>query len=67
MIIKLLLFLFLYMSPVKESVYICSPSGAKKYHFLETCRGLSNCKQGVVKTTLNEAQLLGLTLCGWED
>lgn len=51
----------------KVDVYICGPSGAKKYHYSETCRGLGNCKHEVVKKTLPEAQSLGLTLCGWED
>ena len=49
------------------TVYICGPTGAKKYHYSETCRGLSNCKHEVVKKTLKEAQSLGLTICGWED
>jgi hypothetical protein len=56
-----------YVYSRNESVYICGASGAKKYHYSETCRGLSNCKHEVVKKTLKEAQSLGLTICGWED
>ncbi|MCG2611808.1 hypothetical protein LZZ90_09860 [Flavobacterium sp. SM15] len=50
-----------------SDVYICGPTGAKKYHYKENCRGLSSCNHGVKKVTLKEAQGYGLTLCGWED
>ncbi|MHC0447517.1 hypothetical protein ACWA1F_19060 [Flavobacterium sp. 3-218] len=64
----LLLFLILSsFSPVETSVYICGPTGAKRYHYKETCRGLSSCSHEIVKTSLKQAQGLGLTLCGWED
>ncbi|MDP5199479.1 hypothetical protein [Flavobacterium sp. DG2-3] len=65
-----LLFLFLILSsfhPVETSVYICGPTGAKRYHYKETCRGLSSCSHEIVKTSLKQAQGLGLTICGWED
>lgn len=64
----LLLFIF-YTSfyPVEDNVFICGPTGAKKYHYNENCRGLSSCSHGTVKTTLKQAKGLGLTLCGWED
>jgi len=54
-------------SPPETSVYICGSTGAKKYHYKETCRGLSSCRHEVIKTTLKQAQGYGLTLCGWED
>ena len=64
----LLLFVFLTsFIPPEAAVYICGPTGAKKYHFNETCRGLSTCNHGTVKTSLKQAKGLGLTLCGWED
>lgn len=64
----LLLFLFLTsFKPPETSVYICGSIGAKKYHFKETCRGLSSCNHGTVKTSIKQAKGLGLTLCGWED
>ncbi|WP_286970016.1 hypothetical protein [Flavobacterium sp. UBA4854] len=64
----LLLFVFCTsFSPIETNVFICGSSGAKKYHYKENCRGLSSCSHGVVKTSLKQAQGLGLTLCGWED
>jgi hypothetical protein len=52
---------------VETNVYVCGASGAKKYHYKESCRGLSSCKQEVTKISLKQAQGYGLTLCGWED
>jgi hypothetical protein len=48
-------------------VYICGPTGAKKYHYNENCRGLTACRHVLTKVTLSQAQGYGLTLCGWED
>jgi hypothetical protein len=65
-----LLLLFIFFTsfrPPEAAVYICGPTGAKKYHYNQTCRGLSSCNYGTVKTSLNHAQGLGLTICGWED
>jgi len=68
---KILLLLSLYCFTsfyvVKQDVYICGASGAKKYHLKEDCRGLNACKHQVVKKTIKEAKDLGLELCGWED
>lgn len=64
----LVFFLLLWcLPPAQSTVFICGKNGAKKYHYSETCRGLSNCKHEVYKTTLKEAKGLGLDLCGWED
>ena len=49
------------------TVYVCKSAGAKKYHFDESCRGLSNCKHTIVKMSEKDAQEIGLGLCGWED
>ena len=49
------------------TVYICKSKGAKKYHYKEFCRGLSNCKHEVVKIEKKDAENRGLGLCGWED
>lgn len=66
--ILLLFFIFLTsFTPPETSVYICGSTGAKKYHFKETCRGLSSCSHETVKTSIKQAKGLGLTLCGWED
>jgi len=58
---------FFTTSTEDKDVYLCGPNGAKKYHFSETCRGLSNCKHEITKKKLSEAKNLGLTICGWED
>ncbi len=66
--ILLLIFVFsTSFSPIETNVFICGSTGAKKYHYKETCRGLSSCKHEIVKTSLKKAQGLGLSLCGWED
>lgn len=65
-----LLFFFMFFNsfePIETNVYICGSKGAKKYHLKENCRGLSACSHGVVKTSIKQAQNLGLTICGWED
>ncbi|MDA6072299.1 hypothetical protein NJT12_21970 [Flavobacterium sp. AC] len=68
---KSLLVLFLFFStsfhPSETAVYICGPKGAKKYHYTENCRGFAGCRHEIIKTSLKQAQSLGLTLCGWED
>lgn len=64
----LLFFVFLTsFRSVETSVYICGTAGAKKYHLKENCRGLSSCRSETIKTSLKQAQGLGLSLCGWED
>ncbi|UPT71033.1 MAG: hypothetical protein M0D53_01045 [Flavobacterium sp. JAD_PAG50586_2] len=65
-----LLFIFITLTSfvkIVDNVYICDSKGAKKYHLIETCRGLNACKHEVVKVTLKEAKAKGLDLCGWED
>lgn len=52
---------------VETNVYTCGASGAKKYHYKESCRSLSSCKQKITKLPLKQAQGYGLTLCGWEN
>ena len=52
---------------VASDVYICKGAYSKKYHYSKTCRGLSNCKATIEKTTISAAKNLGRTLCGWED
>ncbi|MFH7017602.1 hypothetical protein [Flavobacterium sp. FlaQc-47] len=66
-ILILLFIVFTSFDLPETSVYICGSTGAKKYHYKETCRGLSSCSHETVKTSLKQAQGLGLTLCGWED
>lgn len=68
---KLIIILCLYIlsvhSYIETKVYICGATGAKKYHFTESCRGLNACKHEIVKVTISQAKGYGLTLCGWED
>jgi hypothetical protein len=52
---------------VETKVYICGPTGAKKYHYKEHCRGLTACRHVLTLVPLSQAQGYGLTLCGWED
>jgi hypothetical protein len=66
--IILILFITLTSFNLAETnVYACGASGAKKYHYKESCRGLSSCKREITKLTLKQAQGYGLTLCGWEN
>ncbi|WP_456312544.1 hypothetical protein [Pseudomonas shirazensis] len=66
--ITILLFIFLTsFCPPETSVYICGPTGAKKYHYKEHCRGLTACRHVLTKVSVSQAQSYGLTLCGWED
>ncbi|HSD14096.1 MAG TPA: hypothetical protein VLB74_05575, partial [Flavobacterium sp.] len=50
-----------------QEVYICVSPSAKKYHYNENCRGLSNCKHEIKKVSKSSALDKGLELCGWED
>lgn len=65
--IVLILILSTAIKPYESNVYICGPAGAKKYHYSNSCRGLSNCKHQVYEVTKSKAVSLKLTLCGWED
>jgi len=47
-------------------VYICDSPNARRYHYKEDCRGLSNCNHRILKVTLEEAKEKNLTLCHWE-
>jgi hypothetical protein len=66
-IIILLFIVLSSFSLVETNVFICGPTGAKKYHYKEHCRGLTACRHTLTKVPLSQAQGYGLTLCGWED
>lgn len=55
---------------VYESVEVAgvwiAPQSGEKYHYDPNCRGLSNANS-IVEITLEQAQLQGYDLCGWED
>ncbi len=50
---------------VVQTVYIAPDSGTK-YHFDQSCRGLSQANS-ISSMSLSDAQALGYGLCGWED
>lgn len=65
-----LIFIFLLLcsfSGVESNVFICDSPNSIAYHYKRDCRGLNNCKHEVKKTTVAEAEKIGLKLCGWED
>ncbi|WP_300665152.1 hypothetical protein [Fluviicola sp.] len=65
-----LIFIFLLLcsfSGADGNVFICDSPNATAYHYKRDCRGLNNCKHEVKKTTVAEAEKIGLKLCGWED
>lgn len=66
---KKLLFTFLLftLTSADSFVYICKGKYAKKYHYNEYCRGLSNCSTKIYKVSLSEAKGMNRTLCGYED
>lgn len=51
----------------QQEVFICPSKNGKKYHFIKTCRGLSNCQSPIKKISLTDAKRIGKTICGWED
>ena len=53
--------------PEAEKVWLCKGPASKRYHFTKKCRGLANCSTPLEEVTLERAQELGRTLCGWED
>jgi hypothetical protein len=52
---------------LSTTVYVCQSKGAKKYHLLQTCRGLSRCKHQVVSIAKSDAQNRGFGLCRHEQ
>lgn len=54
-------------SPVKtlgkDDVFICNSTGAKKYHSIKDCKGLTNCTHGVIEVTKAKAIDMGRTPC----
>ena len=48
-------------------VYICNGAYSKKYHYEKDCEGLTNCSTAVEKVSLEKAEKLKRTLCGYES
>lgn len=68
-VILVILVLLSFIGPVENErgVYICKGKGSKKYHYIKSCRGLSNCSTKTYEVSISSARQLGRTLCGWED
>jgi hypothetical protein len=66
-IVLLIIVFALFSFDNEKNVYICNSKGAKKYHLIETCRGLNACKHEIKKVSLSSAKEVGFELCGWED
>ncbi len=63
-----LIILLIASSPATKysnTVYVCG-NKSLKYHLTLQCRGLSSCKQRIVKMTLESAKKSGRTICNWE-
>ena len=43
-------------SQTANEVYICAGRYAKKYHRHQNCRGLNNCRSGIIKIELEKAR-----------
>ncbi len=52
--------------PTGKTVWICQSAAAKRYHYNASCRGLKRCTHTVLKTTVERAKAVGLTMCGFE-
>lgn len=48
-----------------DEVYVCGGRYAKRYHNDEYCKGLQSCKGGIEIMTIEEAEDLGKTPCGY--
>lgn len=48
-----------------NSVYICTGPKSKRYHKTEHCKGLDRCSKSIKKISIEEAQDMGRTPCGY--
>lgn len=49
----------------KDNVYICTGTQSKRYHKTEDCIGLSKCSRSIEEISIEEAEELGRTPCGY--
>ena len=55
-----------YIEPEKSGdVYVCTGRYAKRFHNDEECKGLQSCRSEIVTMSIEEAENLGLTPCGY--
>jgi len=55
----------LYSAKTTSKVYICTGPKSKRYHTNPDCRGLGSCSKAVRAVTIEKAQQMGRTLCGY--
>ena len=48
-----------------SDVYVCTGRYAKRFHNDEECKGLQSCRSEIVTMSIEEAENLGLTPCGY--
>lgn len=48
---------------MQDSVWICTSSGAKRFHASDTCGGIRSCGEDIRKYTREEAEYVGRTYC----
>lgn len=48
-----------------DEVYVCTGKYAKRFHCDEDCRGLQSCRSEIAVMSIEEAEDLGLTPCGY--
>ena len=48
-----------------DEIYVCTGRHAKRFHCDEDCKGLQSCRSEIVIMTIEEAEDLGLTPCGY--
>lgn len=48
-----------------DDVFVCTGKYAKRFHCDEDCKGLQSCRREIVVMSIEEAEDLGLTPCGY--
>lgn len=48
-----------------DEVFVCTGKYAKRFHCDEDCKGLQSCRSEIVVMSIEEAEDLGLTPCGY--
>ena len=48
---------------MSDTVWVCTSSGAKRFHASDSCKGLSNCGEEILPLTREEAEKRGKTFC----
>ena len=51
--------------PSGPKVYICTGPQSKRYHKTKDCKGLQSCSESIKKVSIEEAERIGRTPCGY--